>query len=76
MSFSERDCVRRRKVRRFAAVAHHMPHAKACVTAIESVSVRNQAFAQMPFLAMPELLAVGANFSGTQDSPQLDEMSE
>jgi len=52
-----------------------MPHAKACVTVMESVSVRNQAFAQMPFLAMPELLAAGANFSGTQDWPQLDEMS-
>ena len=76
MSSSEHDCVRRRKVRRFAAVADHMPHAKACVTVIESVSVRNQAFAQMPFLAMPELLAAGANFSGTQDLPQLDEMSE
>jgi len=25
---------------------------------------------------MPELLAAGANFSGTQDLPQLDEMSE
>jgi hypothetical protein len=53
-----------------------MPHAKACVTVIESVSVRNQAFAQMPFLAMPELLAAGANFSGTQDLPRLDELSE
>jgi hypothetical protein len=65
-----------RKVRRFAAVANHLLHAKACVTVIESVSVRNQAFAQMPFLAIPELLAAGANFSGTQDLPQLDEMSE
>jgi hypothetical protein len=53
-----------------------MPHAKACVTVMESVSLRNQAFAQMPFLAMPKLLAAGANFSGTQDLPQLDEMSE
>jgi len=61
---------------RFAAVANHMPHAKACVTVIESVSVRNQAFARMPFLAMPELLAAGANFSGTQDLPRLDELSE
>jgi hypothetical protein len=54
---------------RFAAVANHVPHAKACVTVIESVSVKNQAFAQMPFLAMPELLAAAANFSGTQDLP-------
>jgi hypothetical protein len=65
MPSSEHDCVRRRKVRRFPAVANHMPHAKACVMVLESVSVRNQAFAQMPFLAMPELLAAGANFSGT-----------
>jgi len=61
---------------RFAAVANHMPHAKACVTVIESVSVRNQAFAQIRFLAMPDLLAAGANFSGTQDLPRLDELSE
>jgi hypothetical protein len=27
-------------------------------------------------LAMPELLAAGANFSGTQDLPRLDELSE
>jgi hypothetical protein len=29
-------------------------------------SVSNQAFAQMPFLAMPEFLAARANFLGTQ----------
>jgi hypothetical protein len=63
-------------LRRFAAVANDMPHAKACVTVIESVSVRNQAFAQMPFLAVPDLLAAGANFSGTQDLPRLDGLSE